>query len=105
MDDSSKPTLLFNCDFDERTAWEVEQKGWFEGAVAVMPNGVQIPVSFWDPTRLSQELNDRVKSGRVCFAEPGLIIVPSVTLGYMQRAINELAGTGYFDRLLALMRK
>lgn len=104
MEESALPTLRFIYDFDERTAWEVEQKGWFEGAVAVLPNGLEIALSFWDPAGLSQEISDGARSGRACFAEPGLVVVPSVTRDHMQNAIKELAGTKYFDRLIDLAR-
>jgi hypothetical protein len=105
MNEQIVPTLRFTCDFDDRTAWEVQQKGWFEGAVAVMPNGLEIALSFWDPVRLSQEISDGVRLGRACFAEPGLVIVPSVTRDHMQKAIEELAKAKYFDRLIALAQK
>jgi hypothetical protein len=105
MEKETVPILRFTCSFDERTAWEVEQKGWFEGAVAVLPNGLEVTLSFWDPVRLSQEINDGARLGRACFAEPGLVIVPSVTLNHMQGAIKELAETKYFDRLIAFAKK
>jgi len=102
MAEETTPTLRFTCDYDERTAWEVEQKGWFECAVAVMPNGLEIALSFWDPVRLSQEITDRARVGRVCFAEPGLVIVPTVTREHMEQAIKELGEAKYFDQLIAL---
>jgi len=102
MEEPTAPTLRFTCDFDERTAWEVEQKGWFECAVAVMPNGLEIALSFWDPIRLSQEIAEGARLGRVCFAEPGLVIVPTVTQEHMEKAIKELAESKYFDQLIAL---
>jgi hypothetical protein len=101
---ASEPVLSFTCDFDDLTAWEVEQKGWFECAVVTLPGGLQVPVSFWDPVRLKQDLENALKGGNVCLAEPALIIVPSVTREYMERAVGELFRNGYFDRLLALGR-
>jgi hypothetical protein len=98
----TEPTLSFICEFDEHTAWEVEQKGWFEGAVVTLPNGLAVPLSFWDPVRLSQDLETGLKFGSVCLAEPALIVVPKVTFEYMQKAVKELFGKGYFDRLIAL---
>lgn len=105
MAEETTPTLRFTCDYDERTAWEVEQKGWFEGAVAVMPNGLEIALSFWDLVRLSQEITDGTRLGRTCFAEPGLVIVPSVTREHMEKAIKELAEAKYFDYLIALAQE
>ena len=102
MDNSSEATLIFTCDFDPRTEWEAEQKGWFERAVVRLPNGIEVTVSFWDPVRLAQDLETDVSQGRFCFAEPGLIIVPKVTKMYMTEAVKQLFRDNYFDRSLAL---
>ena len=96
------PVLFFTCDFDERAAWEVEQKGFFEHASVRLPNGVDIQVSFWDPIRLSQDLETDFGRGEICFAELGLIIVPAVTVDNMKAAIAKLSKEGYFERLLTL---
>jgi hypothetical protein len=99
---ANEPALSFTRDFDEMTAWEAEQKGWFECGVVTLPGGLRIPVSFWDPVRLAQDLQEGLKAGRVCLAEPALIVVPSVTREYMERAVGELFRSGYFDRLVGL---
>ena len=102
MDKSVEPRLVFSCDFDERTAIEVEHKGWFEQAVVQLPNGIKVPVAFRDPVRLAQDLEVEVTAGRFCFAEPGLIVVPKVTQSYMAGAVKQLFDDGYFDRLTAI---
>jgi hypothetical protein len=104
MSDLSRPTLSFTCEFDERTAYEAEQKGWFECAVVTLPDGCQIALSFWDTTRLVQDLESSLSRGGSCFAEPALIIIPSITLQFMEKAVAELYETGYFDRLRAICR-
>lgn len=102
MNVAQTPTLVFTCEFDERTAWEVEQKGFFEHALTRLPNGLEIHVCFWDPIRLSQDLETGLKHGMSCFAEPGLIVVPSVTVDNMKSAIVQLYCNGYFDRLIGI---
>ena len=94
--------LSFTCDFDERTEWEIQQKGWFERAVARLPDGSTVPICFWDPVRLTQDLEADLKSGRSCIAEPGMIVIPEVTVKNMQAAVEELYNAGYFDRLKSL---
>ena len=79
MDETSEPILIITCDFDSQTAFEVERKGWFEQAIVKLPNGTEVPVCFWDPVRLTQDLETDVNQGRFCFAEPGLIVIPKVT--------------------------
>ncbi len=104
MSQSAKPVLLFTCQFDERTEFEVEQKGWFEQVAVRLPNGGVIPVCFWDPVRLGQDLESAREHGRNCFAEPGLIIVPRVNREYMESAVLQLFNEGYFSRLTEFWR-
>jgi len=95
----SDPTLSFSCDLDDRAAFEVEQKGYFERAIAELPDGRQVKVCFRDLVRLAQDLEAEQKLGRISIAEPGLIVIPKVTVENMQRAIKELYHQGFFDRL------
>jgi hypothetical protein len=62
-----------------------------------LPEGRIVRVSFWDPVRLSQDLETYLSLGRACLAEPGMIIIPQVTIGNMQAAVEELHERGYFD--------
>ena len=99
MTATNEPTLTFEVEFDERTAYEVEQKGFFEHAIAHLPDGTQIRLCFWDPIRLAQDLATEEKLGRVSFAEPGLIIVSRITVDNMKKAVAEQYKRGYFNRL------
>ena len=105
MDTIGAPTLVFSCDFDEQTAYEVELKGWFEAVAVQLPNGLEIPLSFLDPTRLAQDLEAEVAGGRSCVAEPALIVVPKITRENMIAAVDQLYREGFFDRLAAIGRK
>jgi hypothetical protein len=102
MKEIKQPVLSFTCNFDERTAWEVELKGWFEGALVTLPSGHKIPLSFWDPARLNQEVQADFELGKICFSEPALIVVPKVTRENMERAAQQLFDEGYFERLIAV---
>lgn len=92
-------TLFFSIELDDRAVWEIELKGWFEGASAKLSTGRDIPLSFWDPIRLQQEVTAAFASGKHCFTEPMLVILPSVTPQNMKQAIEELSKQGFFDRL------
>ena len=48
----TEPELVFTCDFDAQTEFEVEQKGWFEAIAVRLPGDILISVSFWDRVRL-----------------------------------------------------
>ncbi len=92
------PVLQFPTDFDERGAWETENKGGFEGASLAFPNGVNIQLSFWGPVRLNQDLETAIENGGTCFAEPFLIIVPTVTRSAMEKAVTALLSQGISTR-------
>ena len=99
MPETNHATLSFSCDLDERAEWEIEQKGWFEHALVLLPDGRSVRVYFWEPRRLAQDLETDLRSGRTCIAEPGMIIIPKVTVANMKAAVEELYHKGYFDRL------
>jgi hypothetical protein len=98
---SALPELVFNFDFDDSVAFEIEQKGWLEQVRCKLPDGREVPICFYDPVRLSQELEAEVALGKSFFAEPGLIVITRITIQHMQQAINELYAKGYFDHLVA----
>ena len=55
---------------------------------------------FYDPIRLAQDLESEMQSGDAFIAEPGLIVIPRVTLAYMEAAVKKLFEKGYFNNLL-----
>ena len=93
------PRLIFKEEFDDRFAFEVAQKGWCGIAVVELPNGDRREVFFYDPVRLAQDLEVGMRSGEPFIAEPGLIVIPEVTLTYMNEAVNRLFDKGYFESL------
>ena len=98
MESKNFPQLVFSVDFDERTAEEVLQKGWFRAAFALMPNGARVPLAFFDPVRLRQEIDAALHSGSSCFAEVCLIVVPEITKECMEAALRELYGSRFFEQ-------
>jgi hypothetical protein len=98
------PKLLFPS-YSERDLIEAEMKGHCGPLVVCLPSTKQFEVNFYDPATLAQNLEVGQKSGEVCIGEPGLIIIPSVTVHYMQEAVNQLYREGYFDHLSPLKQK
>ena len=88
--------LRFPPDFDDY-GWEVESKGWFDGADVVW-EGAVIRVSFYDPVRLAEEIDEEIGASRTP-AFRNLIVVPAVTREAMERAVRALVETGEIDRL------
>jgi hypothetical protein len=101
MSQVSEPELVFSFEFDDRAAWEIEQKGWLEAVKVRLPDGKQIPICFYDPVRLSQELKAEITLGKSYLAEPGLIVPPKLTRDLMDSAVRELCSRGYFEYFVA----
>jgi hypothetical protein len=96
------PALLLNCTFDDRTAWEIEQKGFCDIATVVLENHVRYEVHFYDPKRLAYELETEIAHGKHCVADRGMIVIPKVTRHFMEQAVRQLAKQGYFSSLVPL---
>ena len=47
----------------------------------------------------STRTNEEVKRGSGYFAEPGLVVIPTVDREHMERAAAQLAASGYFASL------
>jgi hypothetical protein len=82
--------------FDERAAFELPYKGWLRVNVE-SENGCRFSLYFTDPVRLQQELDEAVSIGRPYFAEPGLIILPEVTVEAITDAVQFLWDQDYFE--------
>ncbi len=91
------PRLVFKYPFDEAAAYDAEARGYLAYASVELSDGTRYPVVFYDPVRLQQDLEVEVGEGRAFIAEPGLIIVPEVTLARMQAAVEHLSRIGFFE--------
>lgn len=91
-----RPELVFKVPFDERTAWEAEARGYF-GCAAVRIGSDVFPVCFYDPVRLQQDLESETQQGRAYLADPGLIVIPEVTLLRMKEEVENLFLEGFFS--------
>lgn len=96
----SGPRVIFPEGFDERAAFETSLKGWLKAQVELQ-DGCRYVVYFSDPIRLQQDLDEAVQSARPCFTEPGLIIVPEVTVKAIQDAVQFLCKQDFFASLKA----
>ena len=100
MKTQSGPRIIFPEGFDERAAFETPLKGWLNAQIE-LEDGCRYAVYFSDPIRLQQDVDEAVKSAKPCFAEPGLIIVPEVTIQAIQDAVPFLWKQGFFASLKA----
>jgi hypothetical protein len=85
-----EPELVLPEDYDDY-AWEVESKGWYPSA-SVRLGTREVPVMFYDPTRLAQDIEaDLVGDHVSTFAR--LIVVERLTVENMARAARRLDRT------------
>ena len=93
------PTLSFPYGFDERDEFEAESRGVYEPVIVHLPDGTEVQVCFYDPVRLAQDLENALKHGESCIAEPGMIVVQRVTRKHMEDSVKQLYSSGYFNSL------
>lgn len=80
-------SLNFPDDFSDYE-WEVESKGYF-GNVELEFDQKKYFISFYDRTRLMQEINDEIGSNGLFF-ENNLIVLEKVTKSNMIESIGQL---------------
>lgn len=102
MQTPSYPNLLFPYGFTERDAFESHSRGYCGPVLVEFENGIRFQVCFYDPCRLSQDLETSTEFGEPYQAHPGLILIPEVTLDYMKYAVDSLAKSKFFESLAPL---
>jgi hypothetical protein len=98
MKTRSNPQVILPTGFDEQAAAEIPLKGWLSAQVE-LDDGHRYAVYFSDPIRLQQDVDEAVHEGKPCFAEPGLIIVPEVTMQAIEDAVQFLWKQGFFTHM------
>ena len=92
------PQLHFAEPF-ESVAWQFTAKGFYSGAEVELADGSRYQVFFYDPVRLSHDLQAEAEAGRPYVAEPGMIVIPEITEANMRFAIERLHEEGWFKHL------
>jgi hypothetical protein len=77
--------------FDE-FEWEAEAKGWLQGAVVTI-NRRRYRVTFYDPIRLAQDIEDELQEKSV-YLESNVLVVASITREQMRAAVEVVAKNG-----------
>jgi hypothetical protein len=91
--------LIFLFPFDERDQSESHDRGYLSHVLVELRDGKRYPVIFYDPVRLSQDIDEYFRLGWRCVAAPGVIVVPEVTLPHMEVAAQQAAREGLFTHL------
>lgn len=89
--------LLFEHGLDERDEADARLRGFRSHVWVELNDGSKHRVTFFDPIRLTQELEQEASMGRPFVCEPGLIVILEVTREYMETAARTLADEGFFS--------
>ena len=80
--------------------------GYRGDVVVELADGEAFPVYFYDPDAIREELESRIGCGFGQFvAEPGLVVIPQITLAGMKSSVLELIEVGYFTHLRPVCAK
>ena len=102
-DDADYPRLVFAHDVDDR---DMAPHGYRGDVVVELADGEAFPVYFYEPDAVREELDARIRSGFGRFvAEPGLVVIPEITLDGMKSSVLELIEVGYFTHLRPVCAK
>ena len=94
------PQIFGASEFDERAQAEAEARGYLSHVFVKQADGSLYAVVFYDCVRLAQDLEYEVSIGRMCIADPGLIVVPAVTLANVVTAVGKLSKEGFFANFI-----
>jgi len=97
--------LVFTQPFTSVEEQEAKDRGYLSHVLAELEDGSLYPVFFYDFVRLQQDLEEEAKQGRPFIADPGMIVLPEVTLVAMQAVVRTLSEEGYFDYLRPLSKE
>ncbi|PXX68866.1 hypothetical protein DFR70_102552 [Nocardia tenerifensis] len=95
--------VLFPEGYDGRREAETADKGWLDVEV-VFADGSIFPVSFYDPLRLRQTIEDEIQGGSLYYTEPNLVILSKVTPQNIRLAIDDMVETGFFANIVVRKR-
>jgi tetratricopeptide (TPR) repeat protein len=98
--DILEPEVILPDGFDVRWEAEMADKGFLNNVIVqTAAGGSRYRVNFIDPIRLQQDLAIEAQTGCPYFTEPGLIVLPEITLPAIETAVARLWREGYFDSL------
>jgi hypothetical protein len=102
-DDAEYPRLVFAHHVDDR---DIAPHGYRGDVVVELADGEAFPVYFYEPDAVREELDGRIGAGFGRFvAEPGLVVIPEITLAGMKSSVLELIEVGYFAHLKPVCAK
>jgi hypothetical protein len=93
MTDSVEFNVIYPDYFDDP---DVLVRGVVDG-IRVQSGGREFDISFFSPTRLSQEVEGEVLNYRHFFVQKNLVVVTAVDRGHINAAVAELAKLNFAE--------
>lgn len=78
--------------------WELSSKGYFSETEFIHEDRIY-KISFYDPVRLSQEIEDALLKGEA-FLDKNTVVIQEVSMVNMKRAIEEIISSKKLDYLV-----
>lgn len=94
--------IVYAREFTERDLAEAQARGYLSHVMVEIEDGQLYPVLFYDVIRLRQDLEESSKHGRAFVADPGMIVLPEITVTAMENAVQQLNKEGFFEYLVPL---
>jgi hypothetical protein len=92
-------TVVFPDWYDDRAEFEFTAKGYLPDVEVRLDDGSRYRLFFYDPVRLSQDLDEEALNDKPYRAEPGLVVVPEISRDGIQKAVAGLWHDGFFKHL------
>ena len=71
--------IKYPIEWSKKDKLERPSKGWLDNVIVTTENGKEYTLSFYDPVRLSQDLEEEIKMGKTAIIEKGLLVIKQVT--------------------------
>ncbi|MCA9674711.1 MAG: hypothetical protein H6708_05070 [Kofleriaceae bacterium] len=92
--------LLFAQESDDDILELAKDRGYLSHVLVETTDGQLFPVTFYDAVRVAQDVEEDTDGGLV--ADPGMIVLRTLTRETMERAVRVLCEGGYFSHLRPL---
>jgi hypothetical protein len=96
--------LIFLNGWTDEDAESARDRGYLSHVLVETSDTLLYPVTFYDATRLVQDLEEQGKQGAGFIADPAMIVLAEITLETMEGAVRTLCAQGYFRHFQSVER-
>lgn len=96
--------LVFLNGWTDDDAESARDRGYLSHVLVETSDALLYPVTFYDATRLGQDLEEQAKQGAGFIADPAMIVLTEVTAETMEGAARTLCSQGFFRHFQTVER-